>query len=164
MKLDEIFFILLQEIHQVFEFMIQELEKIPSRDEIREMLRNLNFLNRILLQSAARNNSSELHETLWKTFRKYFENAEILQFIKHDDKIGDNLLFNATRWNIVKIVELTWNQIKSFLNHDEQIEYLKKIKQKDGKNLIQVSLENYRYNQEVTIWVKNQMKYYKINI
>ncbi|KAL7012253.1 hypothetical protein ACKWTF_014716 [Chironomus riparius] len=150
---------------EIFEFMIQKLEKIASRDEIRQMLRNSNKLNQNLLQPAARRNkSSELHKTLWKTLRKCFEKSEILQFIKNVDVDGNNLLFNAVNGYkpTKEIVELTWNEIKSFLTHDEQVEYLT-MKRKDGKNLKQIASDN-KYNpEELSAWIDSQIKYYKLN-
>jgi len=134
---------------EVFEFMIQELEKSASRDEIREILRNLDDGNKNLLQAASEyNKSSEFHKTLWKTFHKYFEKSEIVEFIKHVDKYGNNLLHIAVEWNTEEIVELTWNKIKSFLNHDEQVEYLK-LKGKDGQNILHIAISNSNSPNEV---------------
>ncbi|KAL7012239.1 hypothetical protein ACKWTF_014709 [Chironomus riparius] len=147
--------------NEFFEFMIQELEKIASQDEIRQMLGNLDKLNQNLLQSAASSNeSSELHKTLWKTLRKYFEKSEILQFIKNVDVEGNNLLFTAVNGYkpIKEIVELTWNEIKSFLTHDEQAEYLT-MKGKDDKNLKQICS---KYDKELSAWIESQIKYYKL--
>ncbi|XP_070508192.1 uncharacterized protein [Chironomus tepperi] len=111
---------------EVFEFMIQELEKLASIDDIKEMLNNCSKWNRSLLHSASRlNKSLELHQTLWKTFRKYFGYSEILEFINHVDYDGNNLLCIVEKYNRKEIIELTWNEIKSFLTQDEQVEYLK---------------------------------------
>jgi len=152
---------------EVFDFIIEELEKIASRSGIKEMLRNSDKENKNLLQIASNYyTSSELHKTLWKTLRKYFENSEILDIIKHVDKQGNNVLFNAVERTTIEIMELTWNEIKSFMNYDEQVEYLK-MKGKDGKNLLEINLlyneysseyESEKHKKEVNKWAKNLMQ------
>ncbi|KAL7012229.1 hypothetical protein ACKWTF_014702 [Chironomus riparius] len=147
---------------EIFEFMIQELEKITSPVEIRQMLRNLNDENQNLLQPAARRNkSSEFHKTLWKTLRKYFEKLEISQFIKNVDIRGNNLLFTLYGDKPTKeIVELTWNEIKSFLAHDEQVEYLK-MKGENGRILLEHALYSTE-EEELHQWVQSLMQEYGI--
>jgi len=148
---------------KVFEYLIQELEKIASRGGIKEMLSHKDKKDKSVLQTAAIGiKSSELHKFLWKTLRNYFEKAEILQFIKYIDTDGNNLLSNAVEGNTKEIVELTWNEIKSFLNHDEQVKYLL-WRRKYGKyGLFELSLQNFFYAKEVHAWVTAQLKKYNI--
>jgi len=148
---------------EVFEFMIRELEKIVSHDDIKKILkRTTSRGNRNLLQLAAiYNESLELHKSLWKTIREYFEESEITHFITIVDNFGSNLLFNAVERNTKEIIELTWNEIKKNLNHDKQVQYLK-LTGEDGKNLIQYSYPNTIHMNEVTEWVENLIKEYGI--
>ncbi|XP_070504244.1 uncharacterized protein [Chironomus tepperi] len=96
--------------------MITELESITSREGIRKLLRTLGFLSRNLLQSAAQQNTClELHEILWENLEKYFDESEILQFCKHRDDFGCNVLLNVTISNTKEIKELTWNKAKKVL-------------------------------------------------
>jgi len=148
---------------EVFEFMIQELEKIASRDKIKEILKRTNRReNQNLLQLAAMSNRSlELHKSLWKTIREYCEESEITHFITYVDYSGNNLLFNVVERNKKEIIELTWNEIKKNLNHDKQIQYLK-LEGENGENLVQCSYRNILHSNEVTEWVENLIKEYGI--
>jgi len=148
---------------EVFEFMIQELEKIASRDKIKEILkRTTSRENLNLLELAAKYNKSlELHKSLWKTIREYCEESEITHFITNVAIFNINLLFIVVRHNKKEIIELTWNEIKKNLNHNEQVQYLK-LKGKRGGNLIQCSNRNWIHKNEVTEWVKNLIKEYGI--
>jgi len=132
---------------EIFEFMIDELEKIASKEEIRNILRTLGMANRNLLQLAVINSKSiELHKYLWKIIRKYFPAFEILKLINHCDVGGDNILHNTVYWSTKDIAEFIWNQIKKLLTtKEEQIEYLKKKGQHS---------ENQSKDPEVRIWVE----------
>ncbi|XP_070504898.1 uncharacterized protein [Chironomus tepperi] len=102
---------------EIFQFMIIELNSFASREEIRKWLRSLGYANRNLLQSAAQQNTClELHEILWEALEKYFDASEILQFIKHRDDFGCNMLLNVINKNTKEIKELTWNKVKKVLN------------------------------------------------
>jgi hypothetical protein len=147
--------------NDVLEFLIEELEKVASRDEIRELLSNLDRYRQNLLQAAVwRNKSWKLHEILWTTFRKYFDEEEIKQFVAHVNNYGSNLLSYAVRFNTKEFTESTWNEIKSFMSHEEIVEYLK-VKRFDGTNLSERSLAN-KGNPGVHEWVKNLMIEYGI--
>lgn len=138
-KPDEISFLeaaMLYTTGEVFEFIFGELEGIGSTEEIRALLSSLGCLNRNLLQLASWSNENlNLHDTLWKIFKIYFEPSEILNFIKHVDKNGDNILFNSVEGNTAELVIYTWNQVKVFMTRSEQIEYLQ-LKGFLGKNLL----------------------------
>ncbi|XP_070504892.1 putative leucine-rich repeat-containing protein DDB_G0290503 [Chironomus tepperi] len=102
---------------KIFQFMINKLESITSPEEIRKLLRTLGFMSRNLLQSAAQQNTClELHEILWKNLEKYFDASEILQFIKHRNNFGHNVLLNVINKNTKEIKKLTWNKVKKVLN------------------------------------------------
>jgi len=102
---------------EVFQFMEKELEKIASRDKIRKTFIKLGFANKNLLQTAARfNKSLEFHKTLWKILQKHFTSSEILEFIKHLDMYGDNLLINAIKWTTKEILELTWTEVRKVVS------------------------------------------------
>ncbi|CAG9800736.1 unnamed protein product [Chironomus riparius] len=140
----------------LFHFYIRELQRISPIDVIREMLKNLDDNNRNVLQSAAmRNASLELHSFLWRVLRQFFEPSEIIWFIKHVDKYGNNILFLAVIENTKKVAQLTWKEIKSYLNKTEQVEYLK-IKGWKGKDLIESALDNF-YETKIHEWVQNLM-------
>ncbi|XP_070505848.1 uncharacterized protein [Chironomus tepperi] len=149
---------------EVFGFMIQELEKLTSQNNIKEMLMNVNYFQYSYLyklqNEAESNKSFELLQYLWNTLPKYFKKPKIVQFIKHVDNGGDNLLFNAVKRKSKEIVELTWNKMINFLTHADQIEYLKK-KGKDGQNLLKYSFHN---KVKVYPWVKKVMEEYKIEL
>ncbi|KAL7048029.1 hypothetical protein ACKWTF_003187 [Chironomus riparius] len=75
----------------LFEFIHKELEKIATFEEIRKMLSSTDIWKRNLFQTAVNQNTfTVLHESLWKVIRKYFNSAEILQFIKHIEAFDKN--------------------------------------------------------------------------
>jgi len=124
---------------EIVEFMKQELEKIPLHKEVKALLINLGFYRRNLLQTAAiQNKSLELHEALWKIIENYFNSSEILQFIKHCDIDGYNVLLIAIIYNTKEIKELTWNKVRSTLitikyEDNENIKKCDEIMKKDLK-------------------------------
>ncbi|XP_070504717.1 uncharacterized protein [Chironomus tepperi] len=102
---------------EVLQFMINELRRFASREEIRKLLKTLGFANRNLLQNApVQNKCLELHEALWEIIENYIDASEILQFIMHRDGLGLNLLLNVTIRNTKEIKELTWDKVKNVLN------------------------------------------------
>ncbi|XP_070497113.1 uncharacterized protein [Chironomus tepperi] len=146
----------------VLEFLIEELENVATHDEIRELLSNLDRYRQNLLQAAVwRNKSWKLHIILWTTFRKYFNETEMKQFVAHVNNYGSNLLSYAVRFNTLEFTESTWNEIKSFMTHDEIVEYLK-VKRYDGTNLAERSLAN-KGNPGVHEWIKKLMIEYGID-
>ena len=118
---------------------IEELEKIPSQEEIRALLSCYDFeFNRNILQLACSSTDLKFHENLWAVFRKYFEPSEILEFINHVDVEGNHLLFNAANESGEEILKLSWDEIKSFMHQKEEIiEYLMK-KGGQGMNLFEM--------------------------
>ncbi|XP_070489879.1 uncharacterized protein [Chironomus tepperi] len=102
---------------EIFQFMIIKLNSLASREEIRKLLKSLGYRSRNLLQSAAcQNECLELHEALWRILEIYFDSFEILQFIKHLDNYGHNLLLNIIDENTKEVKELTWNKIRKVIN------------------------------------------------
>ena len=150
---------------EIFEHLIKELEEVASFEEIQGILKSIGSLGRNVLQIAAeRNDSPELHLTLWNIFRKYFESPEMLNFINHCDESGDRLIHNVVQWNAIEIIELTWNEIKKFISTKvDQIEYLK-TKGYKGKDLLERSLEHVEEDPDVRKWVENLMSEYEIDI
>jgi len=110
---------------EVFQVLIQELEKIASPDTIKEMLSHKNNKNQNLLQTAVYcNESSEFHKTLWKILRKYFEKSEILDFVKHCDRFKWGIFSVDNCFGSFDIVKLTRKEVESFLTNDEKVEYV----------------------------------------
>jgi len=153
---------------EIFEFIEKELAKIASRDEIRKLFIKLGRENRNLLQAAAgQNKSLELHRILWKILRKYFTSSEILEFVKHLDSIGDNLLIIAKKCIKNEILELTWTEIKKIhtvLYTDteivQKIEQFEKIIQKgaeteDKKNDDHEGIKDEENELLKLDWIKN---------
>jgi len=102
----------------VFEFMEGELVKITSSDKVRKLFIKLGLGDQNLLQAASRQNkSSELHKTLWKIIQIYFNSSEILEFVTHRNKEGDNLLIIAKNWSTIEILELTWMEVEKVLTN-----------------------------------------------
>jgi hypothetical protein len=99
---------------------------------------------------------------LWTTFRKYFDDTEMKQFVAHVNNYGSHLLSYTVRFNTLEFTESTWNEIKSFMNHDEIVEYLK-VKRYDGTNLAERSMAN-KGNPGVHEWVKNLMTEYGVDV
>lgn len=148
----------------VFEILINKSEKIFTTDKIRKLLFNIGNFERNLLYSAARNQYLKLHDSLWKTLKKYFKPIEIKEFIKYIDNDGENFLFRAVYDNTKNTLDITWNEIKNIMNHDEQIEYLKT--KSNGKDLVEKNFKNKFHKEEAYEWVKEQMieyKFYKYN-
>jgi len=149
------------QISKIFEFAIEELEKIASHDEIRNMLRSPNKYNRNILQNAALNRPLDIYEVLWKTIRRFLNDSEILLLIKNLDSDGNNLLHNAVNDRIdMEIVQFIWNEIKTFMKQNEQIEYLK-IKEKENKSLFEIDDDSF-HNFELQFWIKKLIDEYGI--
>jgi len=151
---------------EIFEFAFEELETIASRDEIRNILSIQNKSNRNILQNAALNcfNYLASHDILWKTFKRFFNDSEMLLFIKNVDIDRNNVLHNAFfKLHDFQTVELIWNEIKTFMNREQQIEYLK-MEGKDGKNLIEMFKSIYFYHNEAELqkWIENLCSEYGI--
>jgi len=101
---------------EIFKFIQKEFEKIALPEEIKKLLKNLGFARRSLMQAAAKQNKSlELHEAVWEIIEKYFDSSEILQFIKHRDICGWNVLLNAIEKNTKEVKDLAWNKVKKNL-------------------------------------------------
>jgi len=161
-KSDEIFLEILKEVDgensnvlhiataftskEIFEFMIQELEKIASNEEIRNILDKLGIENRNLLQSAARQNESiEFHEYLWTIMRNYFSSQEVLDMINYKDKYGHNILFHVVGHNKKQILELTWNEIKNVFNKTQNtssIQQCLSCVNNNQENILQVLMKS----------------------
>lgn len=97
---------------EVFEFMINELDKLLPNDKIREIL----FLsplksNNFLLLANQVNKSSDLHTSLWTIIRKYFVLIDILDMIMNTRWNCRNILLCAIEHNEQDIVNITWNEI-----------------------------------------------------
>jgi len=168
---------------EIFEFMMNELEKIASKKEIINILKTIGFAKRNLLQSAAMlNKSADLHEFLWTKIKKYFSSEEILEMIKHTDEYGNNVSFYAARWNTKEILELTWKEIKntfdttrnakalkyflSVVNNDQENSLHVLIKSEDSEKLKKFwsQLENFFTNQQLRKFLKEENLANKENI
>ena len=78
---------------EIFDFLIQQLDKVESQTEIKKILNNWNIKNLNLLQLAAKDNKNlELHKSLWTTIRKYFSSNEIAAMAKCQDVNSFNIL------------------------------------------------------------------------
>ncbi|KAL7015558.1 hypothetical protein ACKWTF_016521 [Chironomus riparius] len=110
---------------KIFDFMIQEIVKIMSCDEIRELLSSENKWMENIFQSAVKLNFSQsLHESLWKTYHNYFKAEEIVDFITHPQIHNCNLMHVTVGYAPRAINEFTWNEIKKLMSYEEQREYL----------------------------------------
>ncbi|CAG9809519.1 unnamed protein product [Chironomus riparius] len=128
----------------VFEFMIEELEKVTLREHVKKMLTNLNAGSRNLLQIAAYdNNDKSLHESLLKIFFMYFKQPEILEIIKHVDIEGNNFFSIAVNRNSKEVVEAIWENIKILMSKEAQYAYLKI--ESNGVDILKRSLDNTKY-------------------
>lgn len=146
---------------EIFELMINELEKVASNFEIKNFLSHLGNLNQNLMQSATSKKSIKMQSTIWTIFRKYFTASEMLDFIKHADKKGENLLFYGFFTFSIEVVDFAWTEIKSFLNSEQQVEYLKTT-DGHGISLFQWTLKNRNHHKDLYDWLKNVMDEYKI--
>ncbi|XP_070491153.1 uncharacterized protein [Chironomus tepperi] len=125
----------------VLDFMIEELEKVTLRDQIKKMLTNINAGSKNLLQIAAYdNNDKHVHECLLKIFFKYFKQPEILEIIKHADDEGNNFFSILVIRSSKEVVEAVWENIKILMNKEAQIEYLKI--ESNGVDIVKRSLDN----------------------
>lgn len=121
---------------EILKFMIEELEKFASRQEIKEMLGSLGHLDANLLQTAAtlKNECFKFHKFLWKVIRKYFETSEIVKMIKNIDGNGRNLLLNVVLYGTKNTKKQYWEEIKNVLGTDI-FEYLETTDE-NGENII----------------------------
>lgn len=144
--------------NETWEFIIEELEKIASRDEIRTILGSTGDQYENILQITATNNKNlKLHEVLWKTIRKYFDSSEIFNLIQHKDERGSNVFMDAVHWNSKEIVELIWNEIKVFLTQNELILYLKA-----SEKISKLAYEN-KENPKVFKFLEKLLKFNEIH-
>lgn len=131
-----------------FKFTFQEIEKIASKDDIKNLLSNCdNFHKQNILQAVSFVESVDFHLFIWEIFRKYFTCSELLKIVKHVCKLGQNLLFKSALFDKIDIAEITWFEIKRLMNKNEQIEYLKSSGF-EGENL-----ENFYFKREMFGWV-----------
>ncbi|XP_070497756.1 uncharacterized protein [Chironomus tepperi] len=99
----------------ILKFILNELEKIALKNEIKMLLSTSNSLNQNLLQLAAKDNKSmELHNYLWKIFGKYFEDSEIKELINHADSNWGNLMSIVNQFNSPEVIELTSKEVLKF--------------------------------------------------
>ncbi|KAL7012091.1 hypothetical protein ACKWTF_014623 [Chironomus riparius] len=146
---------------EIFEFFINELEKIASNEEIKKMMSHLDNNQVCLLQGLSmKNKDPKLLDTVWLVARKYLEKSEIIRIIEDDCPFGENLLFLTFLLNDLKLAELTWNQIKKIFSYNEQVKYLK-VKNKKGKNILERAADKKIGNDKIE-WVTNLFKEYKI--
>lgn len=137
---------------EIFEFFVNEIERISSKYEVKLFLKNKDISKRNFIQSAVKQNESLIcHEYFWDIIEKYFETSEILEFINDCDNENNNILHIAVTNNTEEIVKFTLEKIQQFLNKDEYDEYLKR-KGFEGKTLLKQSFKNIR-NIGLSKWV-----------
>jgi len=101
---------------EIFEFSINETEKIASIIEIRKLMTNLNLFKRNLLQSAAfQNNDLSLHKSLWRILAKYFNVQEMLEFVRHLDVFKQNFLISLIERSSEEIILFSWSKVKKII-------------------------------------------------
>ncbi|KAL7011662.1 hypothetical protein ACKWTF_014378 [Chironomus riparius] len=112
----------------IFEFIIEQFERLSSQEDIQKLLKMPGKANYSLLQSAAEHNLSlDLHKRLWTLIEKYFNPQEFLAMIKHTNWLGEHVMFSLVSNNHPEVAEFTWNQIKKYIcTKDEQAKFLKK--------------------------------------
>jgi len=137
---------------KVFKLLIEILEALPSKDEIRDILKSLQKRAYFLHQAAQFNKTPKLHVELWKFLEKYFNPQEMIEFLKKGRYTDDNddPLQIAVENNTKEIVELIWNKFKSLLDRDKQVEYLSKKFDK----LFNLSQENDINRTDVQEWLQ----------
>jgi len=136
---------------KIFNFMVEEIEKNVSRDEVKNILNDLNFYKENLLQSAAlRSNSVKNHENLWKIIEKYFNATEIAEMINNFNTDEENVFHLLVNYNTKDVLELTWEKIKKYIpNGDDQISYLNNTEESFCK-----LSQNNNYDCQVRDWIK----------
>jgi hypothetical protein len=147
----------------VIKFMIEELEKICTREELTKFLCGIDVLRRNLLLLAAMSiKSLDVHIFLWNMFEKYVEPSQIFENIQ--PCIGEyrnNILLCAVYENKLEVVQFIWNKIKALItNKEEQMEYLR-TKNTYGEDITTWSRRNHS-NPRVHKWVKILLSQYGI--
>jgi len=147
---------------EIFVFVLEELDKIPLRAEIRKVLRTLGDVKQNLLQSASYSlKYLETHKIIWKIYRKYFEPHEMLELINYINSHDNNLLYDIIN-NTNENAEFIWNQMKSFMTYEEQVKCLT-TKRCGGQNLIERTYHNCNPN-EIRRWVVSVLQKYHLEI
>lgn len=153
---------------EILNFMIEELEKIATRDEIRRLLASFyyesTFNRHFLLSAVNRNKSLEFHQTAWTVLKNYFTKPEILQIINYlEDNIqshNTNLLGNAIFWNTKEVAEYTWMEIKNYIpEKEDQAAYLKKNVK---LNILELALDN-EFDSDMMPWAEELVCEYNIS-
>ncbi|CAG9805191.1 unnamed protein product [Chironomus riparius] len=108
---------------KIFEFLIQELEKITTKEELKVIF----GLSGNILQLAVKNNKNvDFHTSLWKIMRKYLNSWEILDTVTQNegcDDRDDNIFLILADKNSPKVtVELVWNDLKNVVLADKSLE------------------------------------------
>lgn len=130
-------------IIEIITFLIEGLEKCASK-YMKKVLSNIGQYKRNVLQAAAQQNqSSKVHEYLWKIMEKYFDPSEILRIMNYADQDGNKLLDNVILGDQLAVIELTWNEIIKTVNsciEDEnnsaKLDEIFKSKGENGRNLL----------------------------
>jgi len=127
---------ILSKTEEIFKFMIEEMERVASREEIKDILNHSCYIGANLLQLAAtsKNQCLNFHGFLWKLIQKYFNSSEIGDMIKLVNESGHNLLLVTVRFSTKDILKQTWDEIKIILE-EHLVEHLKHM-DKCGENII----------------------------
>jgi len=137
---------------EIFNFLINKLEEKYSNEEIKKMLKNSDKWNRSLLHSSSSNSKySDVFVTVWKTFQKYFNSAELLEIAKQvDDENAENFLFY---FQSGATFEFAIEELEKTASRDE-IRNMLSIQNRSNRNFLQfAALYERRYKQFCkTLW------------
>jgi len=141
------------------EMTIEKLERLVSREKIREILSTLSHSSHNMLQLAAgQNESPDVHRILWNFIRKYFNSSEILDMLKHGDPHGNNILHFLAIHNTMEVIEVIWNEISrvfSACKAEEFLDYLKSVNNY-GENVLHLLMQRDNVKKLSFLW--NKMK------
>ncbi|XP_070508737.1 uncharacterized protein [Chironomus tepperi] len=147
----------------VFEFIIMELEKRITADDIYKMLIHRNIYGYSMIHYCVMQNLlPDLHTSVWNVMRRYLSKSDIVHLIQHvNDESGENILHSVVIKNSLQIVQITWNEIRQYLTYDEQIQYLKSVN-KAGKNLLERVSELKTIGKDKIGWILSMFQGFNI--
>jgi len=143
---------------EVFQFLIGELEKIATLEDICQLLRNVNKNQRNLLQLAVvKKQSLNFLTYLWEIMCKYFSLQEMSDMISNSDTFGRNILHNCVAARNTENLMFIWTKCKDFFIIIESKKMFKDLikKQTNDLSFNVLDLAAYCENSEFheTLWI-----------
>ncbi|CAG9811767.1 unnamed protein product [Chironomus riparius] len=108
---------------EIFDLTVTNLEKVASREEIKNLIISLDFWKRNFLQIIAESDKSlKFHKSLWAVIQKHLDAHELFEMIKNRDEDGKTYLKTINDQNDQNLIVLSWDEMSKFVNGSDQDE------------------------------------------